>query len=52
MGGMPQMGDLGVPMMQNPMANFMGVQPTQMGMQMGGGKVKKYKLALDKNFFF
>jgi hypothetical protein len=29
------------------------VQPNQMGMQMGGGKkVKKYKLALDKNFFF
>ena len=60
MGAMPQMGgpsgDLGVPMMQNPMANFMGVQPNQMGMpnQMGGGKknIQKYKLTLDKNFFF
>ena len=56
MGAMPGMGgnDLGLPMMDNKMASFMGVQPGQQ-MQMGGGKsqpLQKYKLTLDKNFFF
>ena len=55
---MPQMGmpgqmhpQLNVPMMNNPMASFMGMGQ---GMQMGGGEqkeLKKYKLTLD-NFFF
>jgi hypothetical protein len=52
--GIPNMGpmnsQLNVPMMNNPMAQMMGVQPQ---MQMGGGqKMTKYKLKLDKNFFF
>jgi len=42
-------GQLGVPMMNNPMANFMGMQPQQM--QTGGGKkLQKYKLT--NQFFF
>jgi hypothetical protein len=50
---MPNMGpmnsQLNVPMMNNPMAQMMGMQPP---MQMGGGKMTKYKLKLDKKFFF
>jgi hypothetical protein len=42
---------LQAPMMSNPMSQFMGMQ-SQMP-QMGGSKtLKKYKLVLDKNFFF
>lgn len=52
--GIPNMGpmnsQLNVPMMNNPMAQMMGMQPP---MQMGGGKkMTKYKLVTDKNFFF
>ena len=52
--GIPNMGpmnsQLNVPMMNNPMAQMMGMQPP---MQMGGGKkMTKYKLVTDKKFFF
>jgi hypothetical protein len=54
----PMMGQmhpqLNVPMMNNPMANFMGMgQNIQMGGQAGGSSkpLQKYKLTLD-NFFF
>jgi hypothetical protein len=54
MGQMGQMNQqLNVPMMNNPMSQFMGMQPQPM--QMGGGKnkkIQKYTLSLDKNFFF
>jgi hypothetical protein len=54
-GQMGQMNQqLNVPMMNNPMSQFMGMQPQPM--QMGGSKDKKkmqkYTLSLDKNFFF
>jgi len=59
MSGMgPMHSQLNVPMMENnPMAQFMGQMPQmpqmgQMGMQMGGGKLQKYKLVNDKKFFF
>jgi len=52
----PQMHpQLNVPMMNNPMANFMGMgQGMGPGMQMGGSSqpLQKYKLTLDKFFFW
>lgn len=42
---------LQTPMMANPMSQFMGMQP-QMPQMGGSKKMKKYKLVLDKNFFF
>ena len=57
MGG-PMHSQLNVPMMNNPMANFMGMQQGQGNMTGGGVKpLKKYKLTKDKisagkDFFF
>jgi hypothetical protein len=40
-------------MMANPMSQFMGMGMQPQMPQMGGAKkMKKYKLVLDKNFFF
>lgn len=51
MGPMNQ--QLQAPMMANPMSQFMGMGMQPQMPQMGGAKkMKKYKLVLDKNFFF